>query len=71
MMVKVNVSNNTLAYSLNWDSVDSEKYEVELLTVATELDGSDKIINDFISQNASSKCSLSRQHGIAGHVVLH
>jgi len=59
----VHAMSNTIVYTINWSNADTNKYKLEVLTVATQLNG-------FNVDAMQNKCSIDEHKGAAGHVVL-
>jgi len=45
MEANVHAMGGTLAYSVNFDNIDNSHYDLEVLTVATHLDGNTNMID--------------------------
>jgi len=71
MEANVNAMEATIAYTINWDNVDTAHYEIEALTVATHLDGTTSTLDNYFAEHPSHKCVINRIEGIAGHTVVH
>ena len=53
----------TIGYTIDWDNIDKKKYELQLLTVVTDIRGNYDVIQD-------TSCKIVKHKGIAGHVLL-
>jgi len=71
MQACVHALGGTLAYSIDFNNLDSSMYDLELLTVATHLDDSTQMIDTYLKNNPQHKCEINRCVGIAGHTIIH
>jgi len=59
----VHAMSSTIVFTIDWHKADTNKYKLEVLTVATRMDG-------FQVESMQNKCSIDEHKGAAGHVVL-
>ena len=57
--VSVGALGGTIAYDINWNKAKTEKYKLEVLTIATDMNGFNY-----------NKCKIGKNEGAAGHVLL-
>jgi hypothetical protein len=59
----VHAMSSTIVFTIDWNKADTNKYKLEVLTVATRLDG-------FDLNSMQNKCTIDEHKGAAGHVVI-